>query len=385
MVEPVIGVEFDGRTFAELDRTVGLFARWLPVSVKLNSRMTFEEVVKELALEEERSRRWQDYFELDAQSESQERFAAGFEFRDLTSESFFSLVDYDVAYEQCELKLVCTMRNSGLHWSIEGPAHVRECFTQLIQTSPNTRIDQIEILTPEMRRRVLVDWNETAREFPRYASLHQLFEAAVTLNPQNEALTFPGCSWTFAELNRRANQLAHHLKRLGAAPETAVGLCLDHSDELVMAALAILKSGAAFVPLNPVLPTERLRSLAEKTNLTLIVTAAQFATAFADRVIVDIHAAEIANEGDSNPVSRATAANLAYVMYTSGSTGGPKGVMIEHGSLLNLAFALEQAVYSRAPQAKCVSLNGPLSFDTSIKQLVQLCFGRRLCIVPPDL
>ena len=370
--EPVIGVEFDGRTFAELDRAVGLFARWLPMSVQLNSQSTLEEVVREVTLHEERARRWQDYFELDTPLDS--GFAAGFEFRDLRSNSFFPLVDYDVAYEPCELKLICTLRDSGLRWKIQGGnTNIHECFEQLLQTDPKTRIDRIEILTPDMRRRVLIDWNQTAREFPRYANLHQLFESSVALNPQNEAL------------NRRANQLAHHLKRLGCGPETIAGLCLNHSDELVMAALAILKSGAAFVPLNPVLPTERLRSLAEKTSVSLSVTTSEFAPVFENTRIVDIRADAIASESDSNPASEATAANLAYVMYTSGSTGGPKGVMIEHGSLLNLAFALEEAVYSRAPEARRVSLNGPLSFDTSIKQLVQLCFDRRLCIVPPEL
>lgn len=371
--DPVIGVEFDGRTFSELDRTVGLFARWLPMSVRLNSQATLEDVAKEVAIEQEKARRWQDYFELESKSDSQERFAAGFEVRDLRSNSIFSLVDYDVAYEPCELKLVCTLKDSGLYWNIHGPSRIRDCFQQLLKTDLETRIDQLDILTPEMRRRVLIDWNQTAREFPRHANLHELFEAAVVLNPQNEAL------------NRRANQLAHHLKHFGCGPETIVGLCLNHSDELVMAGLAILKSGAAFVPLNPVLPTERLRSLAEKTSVSLIVTTAELAAIFENTRIVDIRADEIANESDSNPASEATAANLAYVMYTSGSTGGPKGVMIEHGSLLNLAFALEEAVYSRAPEARSVSLNGPLSFDTSIKQLVQLCFGRKLCVVPPEL
>ena len=365
--EPVIGVEFDGRTFAELDQTVGLFARWLPMSLKLDSRLTFAEVVKEVALNEERARRWQDYFELDAPSNS--GFAAGFEFRDLRSGSMFSLVDYDVSYEPCELKLICTLRDSGLCWKIKGGN--ADVFEQIIQTDPKTRIDQIEILTPQMRQRVVVDWNQTTREFPRYATVAQLFEAAVGTNPQHEAL------------NRSANRLAHYLRQFGAGPETIVGLCLPHSDELVMAALAILKSGAAFVPLNPVLPTQRLRAMG--ANTSLIVTAKEFAAIFDSVPIIDIHDDKIAKESDSNPASEATPSNLAYVMYTSGSTGGPKGVMIEHGSLLNLAFALEEAVYTRAPQARCVSLNGPLSFDTSIKQLVQLCFGRRLCVVPPEL
>jgi amino acid adenylation domain-containing protein len=390
--EPVVGVEFDGRTFAELDQTVGLFARWLPKSLKLNSRVTFEEVAREVALTEEKARLWQDYFELDAHSNSQERFAAGFEIRDLRRNSIFSLVDYDVAYEPCELKLVCTLRESGLTWRLHWAAgftdadrsRISGCFAELIRSAisnPEMRINELPILNPE----AFVDWSQTALEFPRYANLHELFESAVALNAQNEALTFRGRSWTFDELNRRANQLAHHLRRFGAGAETVVGLCLDHSDELVMAALAILKSGAAFVPLNPVLPTERLRSLAEKTSVSLIVTAAQFAPAFDNVSIVDIHAAEIENESDSNPASQVTPPNLAYVMFTSGSTGGPKGVMIQHGSLLNLAFALEEAVYSHAPHARNVSLNGPLSFDTSIKQLVQLCFGRRLCVVPPEL
>jgi amino acid adenylation domain-containing protein len=408
----VVGVEFDGRTSPELEGATGLFARWLPFTLTLDASASFEDVLGEVSGQERQAARWQDYFGLEStagdgrQTASENSFTAAFEFHEPTGgrsgrRVAFSLLDYEVGGEPFELKLSCRRVGKQVAWKIHFDAalytledcrRITGCFRELIRDAadrPARRIGVLNVLSAEARREVVVEWNRTARDFPYADCLQELFEAAAARHPERIALICQQRSWTYAELNRAANKLAHHLRSLGAGPERLVGLLFEHSGELIVAALAVLKSGAAFVPLNPDLPADRLRLLVERAALPLVVSTTRLAgesgglqTRF---VLLDSHGQRIEKESDANPPRATLPGNLAYVIYTSGSTGGPKGVLIEHRSVCNLAFALDDAVYRGAEQLARVSLNGPLSFDTSIKQLAQLCFGRSLCVIPPEL
>ncbi|HYN20668.1 MAG TPA: amino acid adenylation domain-containing protein, partial [Thermoanaerobaculia bacterium] len=210
--------------------------------------------------------------------------------------------------------------------------------------------------------------------------VHHLFAEHAVRTPEAEAVVFREERLTFRELDSRSNRLARHLQVLGVAPDVPVGLCLERSTDMIVALLAIWKAGGAYVPLDPALPAERLRFLVEDAGASVVVT----------RELLRAHAADAA---DAEAVGRyrdgpvdggAVGESLAYVLYTSGSTGRPKGVMVRHAALLNLAEALGETVYAGQGGPLRVGLNAALGFDSSVKQLVQICRGHALYLVPEE-
>ncbi|WP_033581533.1 non-ribosomal peptide synthetase, partial [Dickeya zeae] len=214
-----------------------------------------------------------------------------------------------------------------------------------------------------------------------------MFEQQATQQPDTVAVVFDGQSLRYGELNRRANQLAYWLIEQGVRPDQRVAIALERSVELVVALLATLKAGGAYVPLDPAYPTERLQyMLADSAPTVLITTTALNSQIAADCPVIALDTpvqpwATCPADNISPAAVGLTPHHLAYVIYTSGSTGLPKGVQVEHDSVVNLWAGLEQAVYGSVALQR-VSLNASPSFDASVQQLVQLASGRTLVIVP---
>ena len=182
----------------------------------------------------------------------------------------------------------------------------------------------------------------TRRDYPRDACVHQLFAAHVVARPAAVAVAAPDGALSYFDLEIRANQLANRLRSLGVGPEVLVGLCLERSAAQVVGALGILKSGGAYVALDPSYPAERLSFMLRDARVPVLVTsraqAQRLDAGTATVIALDDPEGGLETESPIAPPTTVTAGNLAYVIYTSGSTGAPKGVMIEHGSLLNLVF-----------------------------------------------
>jgi amino acid adenylation domain-containing protein len=223
-----------------------------------------------------------------------------------------------------------------------------------------------------------------------------LFEMQARRRPDSLAVADWQRHLSYAELDRRSNQLAAYLRRSGAAPEQLVALCLERSVEMVVAILAIWKTGSTYVPVDILQPQTRLALLLEDIGAVAVLSTASSMAAtgglggYQGRIILlDAQQAEIRNESEETHNVEVSAGQLAYVIYTSGTTGKPKGVMIKHGSVTNLARALEEAIYSEQERLDGsplrVSLNAPLVFDASVKQLVQLAYGRTLVIIPEEV
>ncbi|WNG39137.1 amino acid adenylation domain-containing protein [Archangium violaceum] len=265
--------------------------------------------------------------------------------------------------------------------------HYQQLLTHALR-APETRLDALSLLTDTERHQLLVEWNETHAGSSTDTSLHTLIEAQVARAPNVAAVRLGDEVLTYGELNRRANQLAHHLRRLGVGPEVRVGLCLERSVEMVVGVLGILKAGGAYVPLDPSAPKERLAFMLRDSRAPVLVTRQSLADSLPTpgprMLCLDVLAEELTLEPESNPLPLSDPEHLAYVIYTSGSTGMPKGVMIQHRSVVNLLAALETAVYAGSQAPLRVSLNAPLSFDASVKQLIQLAHGHTLCIVPEE-
>ncbi|WP_146036162.1 non-ribosomal peptide synthetase, partial [Burkholderia pseudomallei] len=236
---------------------------------------------------------------------------------------------------------------------------------------------------------VLHGWNETGRAYARDACLHQLFEAQVSRTPEAAAVICGDETLSYTDLDARANRLAHYLRGQGVGPDTRVGLALGRGVEMMTGLLAILKAGGAYVPLDPGYASERLRAILDDSRPAIVLAdaagrAALDALAGAPP-IADLHAdASRWSALPSTPprVEGLTPRHLAYVIYTSGSTGQPKGVMVEHASVVNLWRALDEAIYRAHPSARRVSLNASIAFDSLVKQWVQLLSGRTLVVVP---
>ena len=200
-------------------------------------------------------------------------------------------------------------------------------------------VDEVELLSEQERRRVVYEWNETEAEYPADKCIHELFEEQVKKTPGAVAVVYEGQELSYEELNRRANRLAHYLRRLGVKPDERVGICVERGVEMVVGLLATLKAGGAYVPLDPGYPEERLRFMLEDSAPVALLTQGDLVGLFpeaSERMpVIDVvgMAGQWEEEGEQNPERAAVglgARHLAYVIYTSGSTGTPKGVMVEH-------------------------------------------------------
>ncbi len=268
-------------------------------------------------------------------------------------------------------------------------------LTDALERAPATPVRDLEILPEAERRKLLVEFNDTAIGYPYERCIHELFEAQVARTPDATALVHEGQRLTYRELNERANRLAHHLIGMGVKPDARVALCVERGFEMVVGLLAILKSGGAYVPLDPSYPVERLiYMLGDSTPMAMLTHVTEH-TATLDRLVdsVDdvpvldlrIDANAWATQCENNPGIEAvgvTSSNLAYVIYTSGSSGAPKGAMVEHRSLINLWACLEDKVFRQLPANLRVGLNAAISFDASLQSLLQLLSGHCLVLIP---
>ncbi len=226
----------------------------------------------------------------------------------------------------------------------------------------------VTVLSDAERQTVLYDWNATAQDYPADLCIHQAFEAQVARTPEAEALAFEDESLTYAELNARANALAHVLRDKGVGPDAIVGLHLRRSSALLIGALAIMKAGGAYLPMDPAYPADRTALYIEDSGTKVIVTdsalAADLPPSGAKVVAVDT----LPSGGESgNPDSGVTGAHMAYMIYTSGSTGKPKGVMVEHRNVSNFFTGMDDRI-AHDPAGVWMAVTS-LSFDISVLEL----------------
>ena len=236
------------------------------------------------------------------------------------------------------------------------------------------------------RHRILYEWNDTRTEFPAFCA-HQLFEHQVQRAPEAIAVVFEDQRLSYRELNQRANQIAHYLRKLGVGPDSLVGVCMQRSTEMVAALLGVWKAGGAYVPLAPSYPQERLAFMVSDAAVQVLLTQKRcehlFSPAHERTLFLDSDWPTIARESQSNPELLSTPSNLAYVMYTSGSTGNPKGAMILQSGLVNyLTWAIK--AYAVEPGGS-VPVHSSISFDLTVTSLyTPLLAGARVELVPED-
>lgn len=261
--------------------------------------------------------------------------------------------------------------------------HFRRILEEIV-ADPDQRLSDLALLTDPERNQLLVEWNNTATEYPGDICIHTLFEEQVERTPDAPAVIFGDRQLTYRELNNKANQLGHYLKKQGVGPEVMVGICIERSLEMVIGILGILKAGGAYIPLDPAYPGERLGFMISDTQAPLLLTQRRLVETLpahgAVLICLDTDwSAVIAGESRDNTTSGARADNLAYVIYTSGSTGNPKGVAIEHHSPVNLVN-WARGIYS-PDELRGVLASTSICFDLSVFELfATLCNGGTLIL-----
>jgi amino acid adenylation domain-containing protein len=255
---------------------------------------------------------------------------------------------------------------------------------EAIVAEPDRAVSRLPMLTPEEHRQMLIAWNATAIDYPRDDTLASLFEAQVARTPDAVALVCGELTVSYAELNARANRIAHALRASGVGPDVRVGLYLERSVELVAGVLGIMKAGGAYVPLDPAYPAARLAFMLEDTAAPVVLCAQALQpalTADAIRVLCIDDEAALARHSPDNPAPVAGADSLAYVIYTSGSTGQPKGVMIEQRSVARLVCG---ANYASFGADETFLLLAPMAFDASTFELWGALLHGARCVLHPE-
>ncbi|MCP4660684.1 MAG: amino acid adenylation domain-containing protein, partial [bacterium] len=257
-----------------------------------------------------------------------------------------------------------------------------------VVSDPEKRLSELPLVSAAERQQLLREWNDTALPWsdPPAATLHQLVEVQVEATPEAIAVEFADQRLSYLELNRRANDLAHHLRSLGVGPEVRVGICVERSSELVVGLLGILKSGGAYLPLDPAYPPERLSFMAKAAGVRVLLIQERLLPILPEPtcpvVCLDRDGVEISAQSAALPIPAADPSNLAYVIYTSGSTGEPKGSMNPHRGIVNRIPGM-QAKYRRKAGAGGIQ-KPPFSFDVSVWETFwPLVSGGRLVVARP--
>ncbi|WP_262947602.1 non-ribosomal peptide synthase/polyketide synthase [Xenorhabdus indica] len=261
-----------------------------------------------------------------------------------------------------------------------------ESLVEALEQAPEIPVRQLDILPETERTLLLKTWNRTETAYPEALCIHQWFEQQVAKTPQATALVYENQTLSYAELNVRANRLAHQLMALGVAPEQRVAICVSRSPTMVVALLAVLKAGGAYVPLDPAYPGERLVYILKDASPVLVLADKTGRTALGEQALAERTVLDPNNRfdrPDSNPqIPALTARHLAYVIYTSGSTGTPKGVMVEHRGVVNLALA--QIARFKVNGSSRILQFASLGFDASVWEImIALSSGASLAL-PAD-
>jgi amino acid adenylation domain-containing protein/non-ribosomal peptide synthase protein (TIGR01720 family) len=393
--ELIVGVSFDGHSYVEMSDALGLFARYLPMRSQLAEDSPFSKILGQVRQTTSEIVKWQEYFTWEDVTAAATGnnvgplfFPACFEFTQQTAQHAdsnvtFSIENQYVCTERFNVKLCCIQKRDGLRVELHYDANLFEVdtikrlskqFQTLLESAavnPQLTISELAIVGESEREQVLVEFNRTNVSHGANNRLHVLFEEQAARTPADVAVIFADQSLTYAQLNARANRLAHRLQEMNVGREVLVGICVERSLEMVVGLLGILKAGGAYVPLDPKYPRERLAYMLEDARASVLLTQLhlkeELPAAAQVLCLSEDDDADDAQGYTENPESGVTSDNAAYVIYTSGSTGKPKGVVISHRAICNHMLWM-QSVYPTTGADRILQ-RAPFSFDASVWEL----------------
>jgi amino acid adenylation domain-containing protein len=358
--EVSVGRVFDGRGYEELRATFGLCSKFLPLRARCAEGTSFGDLLRQTERTAQECAGWAEYYGHGAAQATADGPDVGFQFTELPEEVtacgvLFTARSQYVCHEQFKLKLDCVNRRGSLLAEIqfdprcfdgEDVRRLAEQFETLVADAlerPRTSVGELELLGEAERRRLLREWNETESEYPRESCVHELFERQARQTPEAVALVCEDEWLTYAELNARANRLAHRLLGLGVGPDSRVGIFMERSAETFVALLGVLKAGGTYLPLDVSNPAQRTAAMLERGGPRVVLTQRSLRGRLGatEAHVLCLDDADAFADGDeSDPRVRVQPENLVYVLFTSGSTGTPKAVAVEHRQLNNYLHAV---------------------------------------------
>ncbi|BBC27200.1 non-ribosomal peptide synthetase [Pseudanabaena sp. ABRG5-3] len=415
----VIGSPIANRNRVEIENLIGFFANTLPLRIKVDNNPTFEQLLTQVQAITLDAYSHQDLpFDLLVEELKIERHLSHnpivqviFALQNsplpsikLPNLEISQIVSFDSGSVRFDLEMHLWESPEGLRGDVVYSTDLfnSDTIQRLIghfQTllggivsNPQYRVAELPILTAEERQKILIEWQQTQTEYPRDKTIAQLFEEQVEKNPHAIAVVFGDQQLTYQELNQRANQLAHHLHTLGVTPNQLVGICVERSIEMLVSLLAILKVGGAYVPLDSNYPQERLAFIIQDAQISTILTQEKLSTILREKLTSTLPNLIYVDRdwqtfeqytSDNLNTSLLTVNNLAYVEYTSGSTGIPKGVCVSHRGVVRLVKNTNYFNFN--PDLVFLQL-APLSFDASTFEIWgSLLNGAKLAIMPPHI
>ncbi|NEQ65179.1 MAG: amino acid adenylation domain-containing protein [Symploca sp. SIO2D2] len=410
----VVGSPIAHRNHREIEPLIGFFVNTLVLRINFSNYPGFQELLKQIKRVSLDAYAHQDIpFEQLVEALQPERhlsynplFQVMFVLQNAPVEEFdlpglqVNLLETEQVVSQFDLTLLITEKGQGLTGEFEYNCDLFEATTIKrmvghfqtllagIIDNPQQKVTELPLLTSTEQQQLLIEWNRTTVSYPQEYCVHQLLEAQVEKNPNAIALVDNDEVLTYGELNRYANQLAQYLQHRGIKSDQLVGVCLERSFDLVIGLLAVLKAGAAYVPLDANYPQQRLTFMLEDSQVPVLLTQEKLLEKFSGLnshvVCLDRDWGMIAQAKSENPTSDVQTSNLAYVIYTSGSTGQPKGVLIPHRGLLNLVYWHQQA-FDVCETDHATYLAGT-GFDASVWELwPYLTAGAQLHLVNSEL
>ncbi|MGB3204150.1 MAG: amino acid adenylation domain-containing protein [Crinalium sp.] len=355
-----VGIACNGRKYEELEPALGLLSKYVPLHCQLEEELLFSQLLQQVNQADSDACKWQEYFHwddfLNKDQEILPFLPICFEFKQVNNQSCdagvaFSIYKHYSCITRFKIKLSCLQNSQGINCqfyydaSLYNSADIKrlsEYFETLLINAvnhPEAAISELDVLKDAHRHQLLVDFNNSQADYPKDKCIHQLFEEQVERTPAHIAVVFENQQLTYNELNERANKLANYLQNLGVKPEVIVSICVERSLEMVIALLGILKAGGAYLPLDPAMPTERLKLMLQDAQTAVLLTQQNLVNKLGDCtpniICLDTDWNAIAQTIPQNYNNTVTSQNLAYLIYTSGSTGTPKGVAVEHQQLIN--------------------------------------------------
>ncbi|HLO84147.1 MAG TPA: amino acid adenylation domain-containing protein [Nostocaceae cyanobacterium] len=411
----LIGSPIANRNQAEIEPLIGFIANILVLRVQFGENLTFTQLLEQVremtlqgyahqdvpfeqvveALQLERSLSYSPLVQVMFVFQNVPKkplVLPGVTLQPFTSETQTAKFDLTLMIDESEQGLVGIWKYNTDLFDPETIARMAGHFQTLLTNvviDPEQPINQLPFLTEAEKYQICQEWNHTQVKYPQDQCIHQLFEQQVQKTPDAIAVRCADQILTYRELNHRANQLAHYLQDLGVQPETLVGMYLERSVEMIVGLLGILKAGGAYVPLDPKYPQERLRYMLNNSQVLVLLTQEKlldFLPSFSANIIsLDTDwQAVISVQSQENPVCQNNINNLAYVIYTSGSTGEPKGVAIEHKSILNYYYSITERLEFK-PQSN-FALVSTISADLGNTVIFpSLCTGGTLHVLSEQL
>jgi amino acid adenylation domain-containing protein len=308
-----------------------------------------------------------------------------------------SLLEINTAIAKFDLTLILSETSQGLNGWLEYSTDLFDAatITQMVRhfqtlvggiaVNPDQPLASLPLLSAAEQHQLLYEWNHPEISYPQHYCIHQLFEQSAQQTPEAIAVVFEEQQLTYQALNQQANQLAHYLRSLGIKPGVKVGICVERSLWMIVGILGILKAGAAYVPLDPTYPQERLAFIIQDAQVEVLLTQQQLLEVLpphqVEIISLDRDWQIIAQENQANPACTATVDHLAYIIYTSGSTGQPKGVLVPHQNVTRLFEAVQP--WFEFNQQDVWTLFHSIAFDFSVWELWgALLHGGKLVIVP---